>query len=61
MGHRVEQLNREISKNKEALKEMFKVLGHQGNANQKDPDIPFCQSEWLRKKSQATAHADKEM
>ena len=32
-------LKREISNGQEALKEMFKVLSHQGNANQKDPEI----------------------
>ena len=33
-------LKREISNGQEALKEMFKVLSHQGNANQNDPEIP---------------------
>ena len=35
-------LKREISNGQEALKEMFKVLSHQGNANQNDPEIPPC-------------------
>ena len=32
--------NRRISNGLEVLKEMFKVLSHQGNANQNDPEIP---------------------
>ena len=42
MGYRAKQkiLKREISNGQEALKEMFKVLSHQGNANQNDPEIP---------------------
>ena len=31
-------LKREISNGQEALKEMFKVLSHQRNANQNDPE-----------------------
>ena len=40
MGFRAKQvtLNRGILKGQEALKEMFNML--QGNANQKDPEIP---------------------
>jgi hypothetical protein len=33
-------LNRGISNGWEALKEMFKVLGHQGNANQNNSEVP---------------------
>ena len=32
-------LKREISNGQEALKEMFKVLSHQGNVNQNGPEI----------------------
>ena len=41
MGHRAKQRihNKGISNNQEALKEIFKVLSHQGNANQ-NPEIP---------------------
>ena len=34
-------LNRGTLNCGEALKEMFKVLSHQGNANQNDPKIAF--------------------
>jgi uncharacterized protein YukE len=48
MGYRDKQkiLKREISNCQEALKEMFKDLNHQGNANQDDPEIPSytCQN-----------------
>ena len=33
-------LNRRIPNDRETLKEMFNILGHQGNANQKDSEIP---------------------
>jgi hypothetical protein len=38
MGYRAKTkiLNKGISNYSEALKEMFKILSHQGNANQKD-------------------------
>ena len=41
MGYRAKQriLNRGISNGQEALKEMFSILSHQGNANQKDSEI----------------------
>jgi hypothetical protein len=41
LGHRAKQRihNKGISNNQEALKEIFKVLSHQGNANQ-NPEIP---------------------
>ena len=59
MGHRAKQwiLNKGISSGQEALKEVFEVLSHQGNANQYDPEIPPTshQSEWLRSKTQITA------
>ena len=49
MGYRTKQriLNRGISNEQEALKEMFKVLSHQGNASQNDPKIPLytCQND----------------
>ena len=38
-------LKREISNGQEALKEMFKVLSHQRNANQNDPEIPHSTSQ----------------
>ena len=33
-------LKREISNGQEALKEMFNILSHQGNANQNNSEIP---------------------
>jgi hypothetical protein len=33
-------LNTGIFDSQEALKEMFNILSHQGNANQNNPDIP---------------------
>jgi hypothetical protein len=41
MGYRAKQRihNRRILNGREALKEMFKILNHQGNANQNDPEI----------------------
>jgi hypothetical protein len=42
MGYRAKQRipNKEISNSGEALKEMFNIFSHQGNANQKDSEIP---------------------
>jgi hypothetical protein len=42
IGYRDKQRihNRVISNGKEALKEVFKVLSDQGNANQNNPEIP---------------------
>ena len=42
MGYRDKQkiLNREIANVQEALKEIFNILRHQGNANQNDPENP---------------------
>jgi hypothetical protein len=42
IGRRTKQkiLNREISNNQEALKEMINILSQQGNENQKGPEIP---------------------
>ena len=42
MGYRAKQriLNRGISNGQEALKEMFNILSHQGNANPNNPEIP---------------------
>ena len=42
MGYRDKQkiLNREIANVQEALKELFNILWHQGNANQNDPENP---------------------
>jgi hypothetical protein len=42
MGYRAKQRihNRRISNDREALKERFSVLSHQGNANQNNPEIP---------------------
>jgi hypothetical protein len=41
MGYRAKQVihNRKLSNRLKALKEMFKVLSHQRNANQNDPEI----------------------
>jgi hypothetical protein len=33
-------LNRELLDGQEAPKDMFKILNHQGNANQNNPEIP---------------------
>jgi hypothetical protein len=42
MGYRYNQrIFRGISNGLEALKEMFSILSHQGNANQNDCEIPF--------------------
>jgi hypothetical protein len=42
MGNRANQriLTWENNKGREAHKEMFNILSHQGNASQKDPEIP---------------------
>jgi hypothetical protein len=42
MGYRAKQriLNTGILNGREALKEMFNILSHQGNVNQNDPEIP---------------------
>jgi hypothetical protein len=40
----------------DALTEMFKVLSHQGNRNQNNPEITLHQSEWQKSKTQVTAH-----
>ena len=63
MGYRSKQriLNRKISNDRETFKKMFTILDHQGNANQKTLRFPFILSEWLRSKSQVTAHAGKDM
>ena len=47
MGYRTKQRihNRGVLNGQEALKEMFKVLSHQGNANQNNPEIPFHTSQ----------------
>jgi hypothetical protein len=48
MEYRPEEriLNRKISNGQEALKDLFKVLSHQGTVNQSDPKIPCytCQN-----------------
>jgi hypothetical protein len=43
MGYRVKQiiLNRGILDGQEALKELFKVLTHQENANQNNSEVPY--------------------
>jgi hypothetical protein len=43
LGYTAKQriLNRGISNDQKALKEIFKVLRHQGNANQNNSGIPF--------------------
>jgi hypothetical protein len=42
MGYSAKQriLNRGNSNGREAFKEMFNFLSHQGNGNQNDPEIP---------------------
>ena len=42
MGYIAKQrmFNRGILNGREALKEMFNILSHQGNVNQNDPEIP---------------------
>jgi hypothetical protein len=42
MRYRAKQriLNKGICKSQEALKEIFNVLSHHGNTNQKDSEIP---------------------
>jgi hypothetical protein len=42
MGYRTKQRihNGGILNGRKAFKEMFKVLSHQGNANQNEPEIP---------------------
>lgn len=39
-------LNKRISNGQKTFKEMFKIISHQGNANQHDPEIPSyaCQN-----------------
>jgi hypothetical protein len=65
MGYRSKQriLNRGIFNGTLALKERLKVLSHQRNANQNDPEICsiLYPSEWLRLKTQVTAHASMDM
>ena len=43
MGHKAQQriLNRRIPNGQEQLKETFKILSQQGNANQNNSEIPF--------------------
>jgi mannitol/fructose-specific phosphotransferase system IIA component len=42
MRYRTKQiiLNRGITNDQEALKEMFKLLSHRGNANQNSSEVP---------------------
>jgi hypothetical protein len=41
---------------------MLNILSHQGNANQNISEIPLDnQSEWLRSKTQETAHAGEDV
>ena len=44
---------------------MFKILSDQRNANQNDPEIPpltrMISAEWLRSKTQVTAHAGEDV
>jgi hypothetical protein len=42
---------------------MFNILTHQGNANQKNPEIPYTslQSEWLSSKTQVTEDAGEDV
>jgi hypothetical protein len=43
------------------FKEMIKVLSHWGNANQNDPDIPSSTIRMVKIKTQAAAHAGKDV
>ena len=63
MGYRVNQkiCNRGILNNCEIFKEVFKVSGHQGNANQKDSDFIFHLSKWERSKTQVIVHPAKDV
>ena len=64
MGYRTKQriLNRAISNCWEALKEMFKKpFNHEGNTNQVNWGSILYPSDWLRSKTQETAHASEEM
>ena len=40
---------------------MFEAFSNQRNANQKNPEIPLYQSEWVRSKPQVTAHVDEDV
>jgi len=53
------ELRRRFSNGLEALKEMFKVLSHQRNANQNNSKDPSDTSQY-GSKTQGTAHAEKE-
>ena len=63
MGCRAKQkiLKREISNGQEALKEMVKVLSHQGNANHYISEVHLYPSEMVRSKSQEIAHTGKDI
>ena len=54
-------LKREISNGQEALKEMFKVLNHQGKANHNISEVHLYPSEMVRSKSQEIAHTGKDI
>ena len=54
-------LKREISNGQEALKEMVKVLSHQGNANHNNSEVLLYPSEMVRSKSQEIAHTGKDI
>jgi hypothetical protein len=41
-------LNRVISNDREALKEMFNIPNHQGNAKENKLEIPPYTNQWLR-------------
>ena len=41
---------------------MFKILSHQGKANQNNSEVSsYTPSEWLRSKTQETAHAGEDV
>ena len=63
MGYRSKQrgLNRGISNNCEAIKEMFNIFSHQGYANQKYFKIPSCIHQKAISISQLIAHAGKDL
>jgi hypothetical protein len=57
MGYKTKQRihNRRISNGLEVLKEMFKVLSHQRNANQNDPEIlPHTRMAKIKNSSDST-------
>jgi hypothetical protein len=46
---------------REASKEIFSILSHQGNANKNYPEILSYINQWIRAKTQVTADAGKDV